>query len=188
MAKTQQNISHRPTKCSHRRPILSCPYSKRQNTALATIRDVGVSCSQSAPNRLPSFFSLGIKARENGEKRRIEQSKPSNSRPCASDSENQIPNEARPLPEIKSGQAPTAKGSSGSCNRGIKKLRTFGKFAAYSFWSAYGDGITNRFLFSKNGIKSPPDQWGCYYGIRTFLIIHEGSTYYTFTNLIHENT
>ena len=139
MAKTQQNISQRTTKCSHRRPILSCPYSKRQNTALATIRDVGVSCSQSAPNRLPSFFSLGIKARENGEKRRIEQSKPSNSRPCASDSENQIPNEARPLPEIKSGQAPTAKGSSGSCNRGIKKLRTFGKFAAYSFWSGRQD-------------------------------------------------
>jgi hypothetical protein len=53
------------------------------------------------------------------------------------------------LPEIKRGQAPTAKDFSGSCNRGIKKLRTFGKFAAYSFWSGYGDAITNRFYFSK---------------------------------------
>jgi hypothetical protein len=60
----------------------------------------------------------------------------------------------RPLPEIKSGQAPTAKGFSGSCNRGIKKLRTFGKFAAYSFWSGRQDCFA---LFVFSGRNSVPE-------------------------------
>ena len=38
------------------------------------------------------------------------------------------------------------------------------------FWSAYGDAITNRFLFSKNGIKSPLDLRGCYYEIRIYFV------------------
>ena len=59
----------------------------------------------------------------------------------------------RPRSEIKSGQAPTAKGSSGSCNRGIKKLRTFGKFAAYSFWSGRQDCFA-LFVFSGRNVRS----------------------------------
>jgi len=60
----------------------------------------------------------------------------------------------RILPEIKRGKAPTAKGFSGSCNRGIKKLRTFGKFAAYSFWSGRQD-CSAFFVFS--GRNSVPE-------------------------------